>query len=820
MSNNIEIQDNVHKIEFVNWIEEAIDKEYYKLYEYENFHNIQEIGSSVFGKVYRANWKNSEQYVALKSFFNLNDVAVKEIIHELKLQREIQFHDNIIKFHGIAKFESDDQDDLLKKYLLVMEYADSGTLKDYLKKNFNNLTWDDKYNMAYQLSCAVLCLHDEGIVHRDLHPGNILVHRNTIKVADFGLSKRIGLASNQLKSFGIIPYVDPKIFSKLGSNKNSTQLSSYNKKSDIYSIGVLLWVISSGQTPFYTEEYDSNLTIEISQGLRESPIPDTPENYRKLYTDCWDGEPDKRPTIGQVVKSLKEIMNTKSISITGNQQEINPTNIITSSNASSASNSYNGDIFQNFNRPNEKDILISITTNEQSISSKKNLKIIINEIVENITELFNEGNDAHKYITNYFNSNSHNIKSQEIYNWLIDNQNDLDSIFLLGYFNYIGIETSENLNQAFNLFIKASEQDHTLGQFYVGLCYEFGYGTEKNEKLSSEFFEKVANKNCPTSYFGGMSHFIQNFNRTNTKDKSNSIITNKQIINENISSKKNFKIVIKKIVEFVFNLVNLGKEAHNYIIDYINNDHNIKLQEIYNWLLNNQNDLDSIFLLGYFNYIEIETSENPNQAFDLFIKASEQDHTVSQFYVGLCYEFGYGTKINDKLAFKYFEKVANKNYPSGLNYLGYFYERGMGIKKDLKRAATLYEKAANLGNILAQYNIAIMYMNGYGIDKDDNKAFELSKQSAEGEFIAGIRLLGYCYSYGIGTSVNKQKAFELYQKAADLGDTVAQNNLGDMYEIGDGIWKDIDKAKYWFGQSAKQGDQDAQKRLEKLLNLI
>ena len=49
-----------------------------------------------------------------------------------------------------------------------MEYANSGTLKNYLKKNFNTLTWDDKYNLAYQLASAVLCLHSEGIVHRDL----------------------------------------------------------------------------------------------------------------------------------------------------------------------------------------------------------------------------------------------------------------------------------------------------------------------------------------------------------------------------------------------------------------------------------------------------------------------------------------------------------------------------------------------------------------------------------------------------------------------------------------------------------------------------
>ena len=49
-----------------------------------------------------------------------------------------------------------------------MEYADSGTLRDYLKVCFNNLTWDDKFKLALQLAYAVSCLHDEKIVHRDL----------------------------------------------------------------------------------------------------------------------------------------------------------------------------------------------------------------------------------------------------------------------------------------------------------------------------------------------------------------------------------------------------------------------------------------------------------------------------------------------------------------------------------------------------------------------------------------------------------------------------------------------------------------------------
>jgi serine/threonine protein kinase len=56
----------------------------------------------------------------------------------------------------------------INNYVLVMEYADGNTLRKYLKENFQELTWKDKYKLAYQLSNAVLCLHDEGIVHRDL----------------------------------------------------------------------------------------------------------------------------------------------------------------------------------------------------------------------------------------------------------------------------------------------------------------------------------------------------------------------------------------------------------------------------------------------------------------------------------------------------------------------------------------------------------------------------------------------------------------------------------------------------------------------------
>src|SRR5256885_11373532 len=60
-----------------------------------------------------------------------------------------------------------------------MEYADSGTLKSYLKEHFVSLTWDNKFNLAFQLSCAVSCLHDEGIMHCDLVIHLILDRKST-----------------------------------------------------------------------------------------------------------------------------------------------------------------------------------------------------------------------------------------------------------------------------------------------------------------------------------------------------------------------------------------------------------------------------------------------------------------------------------------------------------------------------------------------------------------------------------------------------------------------------------------------------------------
>ena len=83
------------------------------------------------------------------------------------MQREIDYHPNILRFYGISRLGGD-LINQTNNYLLIMEYADGGSLYSYLKENFSKLEWNDKYRLALQLASAVDCIHDEGIIHCDL----------------------------------------------------------------------------------------------------------------------------------------------------------------------------------------------------------------------------------------------------------------------------------------------------------------------------------------------------------------------------------------------------------------------------------------------------------------------------------------------------------------------------------------------------------------------------------------------------------------------------------------------------------------------------
>ncbi|CAG8795844.1 12485_t:CDS:1, partial [Racocetra fulgida] len=85
---------------------------------------------------------------------------------------------------------------------------------------------------------------------------------------------------------------------------------TYCKKTDIYSLGMIFWELSSGHPPFENQSNMIKLAIKVVQGDRESTIYGTSE-YRNLYIKCWDADPCKRPDIEDVHKLLEGIVNSK-----------------------------------------------------------------------------------------------------------------------------------------------------------------------------------------------------------------------------------------------------------------------------------------------------------------------------------------------------------------------------------------------------------------------------------------------------------------------------------------------------------------------------
>ena len=131
-------------------------------------------------------------------------------------------------------------------------------------------------------------MHEEGVVHRDLHSNNVLVHKNSIKLSGFGLSKRVEDIEDDSKLFGSIPYVDPVLFKGKGGKEEtiSQRLEKY-KKSDVYSVGVLLWELSSGKIPFNEYNVDFLLAVNIVKGIRETMVEGTPIEYYNLYNSKY-----------------------------------------------------------------------------------------------------------------------------------------------------------------------------------------------------------------------------------------------------------------------------------------------------------------------------------------------------------------------------------------------------------------------------------------------------------------------------------------------------------------------------------------------------
>ncbi|GBC52738.2 kinase-like domain-containing protein [Rhizophagus irregularis DAOM 181602=DAOM 197198] len=280
------------------WIENALKYEKVKFISYKELKEVVPLQAGGFGKISKAIWTKTNNFVICKKLTNTTHIKndlLDAFKHELKMHLHLNYGDRIIQLFGISL------DQNTSEYHLIMQFANGGDLQNYLKENFMNLTWNDKKKLAFQIADGLNYLHNENILHRDLHSKNIVIHNSNAKITDFGISKDQNNQTSMayIGNFGVIAYMEPK---RLINPK-----FPYTKSSDIYSFGVLMWEISSGFPPFKDNDNRVALAISINTGIREVTALGTPEEYGKLYKNCWNQEPEQRPTINEILNEFEKM---------------------------------------------------------------------------------------------------------------------------------------------------------------------------------------------------------------------------------------------------------------------------------------------------------------------------------------------------------------------------------------------------------------------------------------------------------------------------------------------------------------------------------
>lgn len=257
------------------------------------------IGVGGFGKVYRGLWRGEEVAVkaARQDLDEDTSVTVENVRQEAKLFCMLR-HPNIIALRGVCLTPP--------RLCLVMEFARGGALNRALagKKVPPHVL----VNWAVQVARGMNYLHNEAIVpviHRDLKSINILIlekiendelSNKILKITDFGLAREWH-KTTKMSAAGTYAWMAPEVI----------RLSLFSKSSDVWSFGVLLWELLTGEVP-YREIDAMAVAYGVAMNKLTLPIPSTcPEPFVKLLEECWNPDAHSRPSFTSILEQLVAI---------------------------------------------------------------------------------------------------------------------------------------------------------------------------------------------------------------------------------------------------------------------------------------------------------------------------------------------------------------------------------------------------------------------------------------------------------------------------------------------------------------------------------
>ncbi|NXM25687.1 M3K13 kinase, partial [Oxyruncus cristatus] len=243
---------------------------------FEEISELQWLGSGAQGAVFLGKFRAEE--VAIKKVRDQNETDIK---HLRKLK-----HPNIIAFKGVCT--------QAPCYCIIMEYCAHGQLYEVLRAG-RKVTPRLLVDWSTGIASGMNYLHLHKIIHRDLKSPNVLVtHTDAVKISDFGTSKELSDKSTKMSFAGTVAWMAPEVIRN----------EPVSEKVDIWSFGVVLWELLTGEIPY--KDVDSSAIIwGVGSNSLHLPVPSTcPDGFKILMKQTWQSKPRNRPSFRQTLMHL------------------------------------------------------------------------------------------------------------------------------------------------------------------------------------------------------------------------------------------------------------------------------------------------------------------------------------------------------------------------------------------------------------------------------------------------------------------------------------------------------------------------------------
>lgn len=248
------------------------------------------LGEGSFGKAFLCSRDSDDDLCVIKQI-KVEDMTKQEkedVINESTILSKLD-HPNIIKFFEFFESKTPQQ-----TFNIVTEYADGGDLSEKIKEqNKTPFKESDILDYFTQICLALKHIHEKKIIHRDLKSGNVfLMKSGLVKLGDFGIAKTFKNTMDKAKTMVGTPYyLSPEII----------QGKLYDNKSDIWSLGVLLYEMMTFKMPFEANTLPM-LSMKIMRGNYTPPSSMYTKDLREIVSKCLMVDPSRRPSIREILK--------------------------------------------------------------------------------------------------------------------------------------------------------------------------------------------------------------------------------------------------------------------------------------------------------------------------------------------------------------------------------------------------------------------------------------------------------------------------------------------------------------------------------------